>query len=73
MTGADAMRSAQKPRDMVLKYSDMAQATSDARLRAQFLELAARYLELAEAAEMTDRLGVRPALHATGQGEADAS
>ncbi len=67
------MRSAQKPRDMVLKYSDMAQATSDARLRAQFLELAARYLELAEAAEMTDRLGVRPALLATGRGDADAS
>ncbi len=67
------MLNVRKPRDMVVKYSDLAQATSDGRLRAQYLELAARYLELAKAAEMTDRIEDRTALLETRQGEANAS
>lgn len=67
------MSMTRKPRDMAVKYWDLAQSTVDTGVRAQYLELAARYLELAEAAEMTDRLEDRTVSLAAGRSETDAS
>ncbi len=55
------MQNSPHPRDMVAKYSELASSTKDAILRSQYMELAARYLELAETSEIADSLEDRQA------------